>query len=270
MTSFPKILYKYRDWENKNHRNILFKSQIFFSSPRHFNDPFDCKIPLQYDKFDKKDWEEKIRHYVKEDHPNYSEIEVERQVDYLLSISDINDDEYVKKHIEKELEMVDKNFGIFSLSVPRDNILMWSHYSNCHTGFCMGFDMEGLKNYLNSISNNNLFFNIEKVIYQDNYPIIIPRGYDSDVYYKERFLYKSKFWEYEQEYRILSYLDGANKVYEIPASCFRYLFLGSKMELKNRLLLVNHVRENLPHVLIFDSKVSKTKFELEFTNIYAS
>ena len=31
------------------------------------------------------------------------------------------------------------NFGAFSMSQLKDNILMWSHYANQHKGFCIEF-----------------------------------------------------------------------------------------------------------------------------------
>ena len=46
---FPPKLYKYRDWDNKNHRKIL-NGELYFSSPLNFNDPFDCNISIAFEK----------------------------------------------------------------------------------------------------------------------------------------------------------------------------------------------------------------------------
>ena len=43
------ILYKYRDWQNKHHKTLLTDCELWFSSCKHFNDPFDCKIITQYE-----------------------------------------------------------------------------------------------------------------------------------------------------------------------------------------------------------------------------
>ena len=45
----PEILYKYRDWRNKYHRNIITKQEIYFPKPSEFNDPFDGNIPVRWD-----------------------------------------------------------------------------------------------------------------------------------------------------------------------------------------------------------------------------
>ena len=44
----PKIIYKYRDWTDENHKKTILESQVFLASPGSFNDPFDCRIPENY------------------------------------------------------------------------------------------------------------------------------------------------------------------------------------------------------------------------------
>ena len=41
----PKILYKYRDWNDEFSKRSIENLEVFFPSPRRFNDPFDCAIP---------------------------------------------------------------------------------------------------------------------------------------------------------------------------------------------------------------------------------
>src|SRR5690606_27455610 len=38
-------IYKYRNFTDNNHKNVLLKNELYLSSPNSFNDPFDCKIP---------------------------------------------------------------------------------------------------------------------------------------------------------------------------------------------------------------------------------
>lgn len=40
----PRVLYKYRDRKNRYHRRIIRNNEIYFASPKDFNDPFDCRI----------------------------------------------------------------------------------------------------------------------------------------------------------------------------------------------------------------------------------
>lgn len=47
----PPILYKYRNWSNDYHKNLLIKNEIFMSPPNMLNDPFDCRIYTDYIKY---------------------------------------------------------------------------------------------------------------------------------------------------------------------------------------------------------------------------
>ena len=48
----PTILYKYRDWGNPYNKKLLTDNEVYFASPREFNDPLDCAIPFRYDEKD--------------------------------------------------------------------------------------------------------------------------------------------------------------------------------------------------------------------------
>jgi len=43
----PTTLCKYRYWSDKYHKRIITESELFFSSPKHFNDPYDCGLPFR-------------------------------------------------------------------------------------------------------------------------------------------------------------------------------------------------------------------------------
>ena len=59
--NYPKIIYKYRSWDNELHRNILLKNEVYMSPPKDFNDPFDCRIPKNHYLIDTP---EKIEKYI--------------------------------------------------------------------------------------------------------------------------------------------------------------------------------------------------------------
>ena len=73
-----------------------------------------------------------------------------------------------------------------------DNFLMWSHYSNSHKGFCVGYNEEDIR----GIDGCNL----HKVKYQRGLPVI---GDISRLSQKDVFFTKGDIWEYEEEYRAL-------------------------------------------------------------------
>lgn len=44
----PKILYKYRDWNNRWDKDIILSNKIYFASPASFEDELDCNVPESF------------------------------------------------------------------------------------------------------------------------------------------------------------------------------------------------------------------------------
>lgn len=44
----PSILYKYRNWKDDYHKGLLTHNEIYFASPKDFNDPYDCRITERF------------------------------------------------------------------------------------------------------------------------------------------------------------------------------------------------------------------------------
>lgn len=101
----------------------------------------------------------------------------------------------------ENLLSVNKKIGIYSLSKSYLDELLWAHYSNSHKGFCIEYDLDIL---LSSFKTEKVY--PFPVIYGNNPPEIsladIPVKNDSIIY--KMTAYKSKRWEYEQEYRIIT------------------------------------------------------------------
>ena len=96
-----------------------------------------------------------------------------------------------------------------SLTTHNDNLLMWSHYSDSHKGFCIEY---------NNMKNSHDEFDMQKVSYQENIPKINTRNVvdnpnlsDSDNIVElhiiikkfiEAYYIKSQDWKYENEWRL--------------------------------------------------------------------
>jgi len=131
----------------------------------------------------------------KEIHKRGKEINQE----YLKKIADhfLSDDNY----IEETMELLKKTIpnSVCCFSEIYDNILMWSHYSEKHKGFCLIFNLENDINYWEKL------FPVE---YHQEYPILDNIEELSD----KALLRKSSAWSYEAEWRILNMRVGKNKV----------------------------------------------------------
>lgn len=196
----PEIVYKYRDWDNSFHKNILIYNELYLPAPKEFNDPFDCKIPRNFHALTPVEIEN-----FKDDLAikNFSRSEEDGR-DFKKILEDLdkrieNIDEFQENYNEFYFAQMNKYYGILSMSKIWNGILLWSHYANNHKGFCVGFNEEKLR-------NAGQFCRSSIVSYK-SFPIIKPVIKETD---EERFnriqtqtTTKSKDWDCEEEYRFI-------------------------------------------------------------------
>lgn len=93
--------------------------------------------------------------------------------------------------------------GIYSLSRTFNDQLLWSHYGNSHTGFCIEYELNNLLD--NHVHENRYSF---PVLYNLNPSEIdlkdVSSASKNNVLIQKAFGCKSKKWEYEKEYRIVN------------------------------------------------------------------
>ncbi|TSA38876.1 MAG: DUF2971 domain-containing protein [Porphyromonadaceae bacterium] len=193
-TGIPKTLYKYRDWNNKNHRRLISHQEIYFPRPSDFNDPFDGNIPVRWDLMTYGQCLEKNLEIINIVHKDKDQRQVREYAKKMTDEKTLWHPDKLAKERPEQLEKWNSIIGLFSLSAIPDNILMWSHYSSNHTGFVVGFDSE-------SLCNDYDFDYLEPVNYQIEYPTISGLEEITDQFHK-KFFFKSQLWEYEQEWRI--------------------------------------------------------------------
>lgn len=204
----PKIIYKYRDWKSENHKKTLTNNELYLSSPSYFNDPFDCRIPEDFSCLDNLD---EIKKYAKKfvfDNSDFLLSEgVDLEKEYYEVINDINNDcdNFQKNYIKRQFEIQDIYFGVLSMSIIWDSILMWSHYSDFHKGVCYGFNYDKLNKHKNFDKNGYVIYNKS-----DFYPRINPNYNITIKLFLETF-FKSKEWEYEKEFRLTKLFENEPK-----------------------------------------------------------
>lgn len=108
---------------------------------------------------------------------------------------------YSNRDVKSYMELSDRwnrnMVEILSLTYHYKNLLMWSHYAKNHKGYCIEFEVE---------DPSKIF----KVQYLEKMPegITEPLYFAQDIEKRKEickyFLYKSKVWEYENEYRVIN------------------------------------------------------------------
>ena len=262
-----KYLYKYRSWSDPLHRRIITDREIWFASPRWFNDPFDSSIHMRYDESSR----EQIRRHYKVYFKNYGTDEektnfeqmADKEANHLINMSD---DEY-EIFMSTLQRKYDASTGIFTTSSKQDDILMWSHYSDSHKGFCVELDRKNLigctENYY---QQTGLAIKLFKVKYEDDYPKLLGLpGMDSAEWMK-RYVIKSLKWEDESEYRLMN-LKTTDFPVQLNASVITKVILGCQMSDNDQEEIIHELLKQGGGIALEKAVKSKDKFGLEFVPV---
>ena len=241
MKSNPKIVYKYRNWKEPNHKRILFENELYLSSPKDFTDPVDCRINQNFSLLTTKEEDEYITELAIQGFPDAER----RGVDYNKVIRDFEERFSNKPEFQRFADTIlyshqDKNYAIFSCSTRWNSILMWSHYAAFHTGICIGFRYQKL-------FDSQLFGKGGSVIYQTDYPKIKPRPAKKNQQLMiDSFIEthtKAKEWHYEREYRFMrtspKELTKEERIVHIEDNFFAEVILGISISDNDKIEIID-------------------------------
>jgi len=242
--NLPKLIYKYRDWEKRNHKTIITKRNVYMASPRSFEDPLDCKIPIRYDLLKEKEIFEMYVFFSKMNHPNWNRQRHRIDAKKWTKISPIKNKETLEKFQKDYFESFFDQFGVLSLTANPSNEEMWLKYSNQHKGFCVGFNTEIMFESLRGGGEVN---------YYDELPIIYPEPKHSIIIQHQLQAFsKLKKWQFEEEYRThlfhSSRLTEEQRTITLPKEAYNKIILGKEMPRELKLDLINSIPDNLKHI----------------------
>lgn len=226
----PKYLFKY--YRNNNFAlEGLQNNSIYFAPIRSFNDPFENTFRID-SSFSS------VGHYKLMDG---RKIKNEKQHKKLMN-------EILTTYKTQSLS----KFGIACFSILPTNYLMWSHYSENHKGFCLGFD---------TTQDMSFFKEAEKVSYCEMLPNVDFNKDELSSQFVEIIYSKSLEWNYEQEYRIVSGNFGSRKFNE-DSLC--YVIFGCKMLKKDKEKLAKYVQSKYKKVEIIDSFLHPNEYKIAY------
>jgi hypothetical protein len=217
-----EYLYKYRPLYKGNKRSyefnehtlsILQKGELYFSTPKEFNDPFDCLFPILPYEITEKQVSDSINSKAPESREKRKQLKafikksydgnIKKYVDYFNTL--IKEDPRFLYELNRDQS--DK-FEICCFSKNYKNILMWSHYADSHKGICIG-----IKTIYEDNSNLIEFQKVkdidkikaESVIYNLDNKKIPPVNYQNltKELLEQSLITKSLHWKYEEEYRTI-------------------------------------------------------------------
>jgi hypothetical protein len=256
----PPKLYKYQSYNEYSFSNLR-KGCLWFSKPKDFNDPFDCDINFEIVDVTQENLNLHFAHMREsaQDKTGFDKVYLDGgKVNEIFA-------ENVKKFALKATDQAKTqwaNIGVTCLSEKSDDILMWSHYSYGHQGFCLEFDTS--YSPFTEIGKDNLI----KVHYSDSYPPLSLLDMHNRLPPLPRNLLatKSTHWSYEAEWRLFLTLGGFEYPYDKPA--LTGIYFGCKMK-ENDKVTIASILAGSP-TLLHQMQKSKDKFKIISNEIYSA
>ena len=158
------------------------------------------------------------------------------------------------------MEALNRFFGVGCLTTSPKNRLMWSHYAECHRGFCIEYDF-------NEVKDKILPF---PIVYSSDRPqipwdLFFNSSAERDVYLRAQYaiglLTKDKAWQYENEWRVL--LPATNPP-ELPVP-ITGVYLGACIDPMNKEKILKIANEN--HIPVKQMTIDREKYELHIEEL---
>jgi len=246
----PSKLYKYESFSTQSLANLK-NGDIYFSLPNQFNDPFDCSLPINLDLSLKSVNSFRERFIERGGLP-------ENGVQQLIAMSN---GELLKMLHKVAYESIGKSLagkGVSCFTNSFDNLLMWSHYGEKHTGFCLEFD-----------SSYEPFNKAKKVKYVDDFPKLNAEEVIIDVNYEpilELLHTKANPWKYENEWRCIHAESPTPFTY--PQESLIGVYFGAEMDLASIEIICLILQGQNSNIRFWRGNKCLDKFGIEFKEFF--
>jgi len=236
--AIPSILYYYLP-VSEILMKMLTNPYIWFSDPKFFNDPFE--LPDVFEKSWKPAEEWKDFEYAYKTLSNKLDIlkGFKSAQDAFIALK-FKKQDILEKVLSLKINSLEKtvnNSRLACFSRYFDNILMWSHYSNKHTGVVIGYNYQSVQDCGGKIAGSDVDYRIHpNKLRTGEYAGEIHEILESE-YSTRKLFTKHPSWAYEQEYRLLTTESNGGR-FSIPKKCICELYLGCNIDedIKNALL----------------------------------
>ena len=246
-----EVLYKYG--RLNEHSEALFSSPtIWFSPPAQLNDPFECRPWFTFE-----GTQEQIvgvlTRFLRRQNPHLTpENATAHAVGIFLEGRHRDPDTWNRLRHDVG-ETLGHRIGLYCLSKRPDSILMWSHYSQDHRGFCLEFE---------ATDSTPVFGGAQEVRYAADFPVVDFFNTPHDTQVDLIFLTKYEGWRYEEEWRIIDH-DRGPGLHEYPVEFLKGVIFGLRMPAADRAKIRAWVQRRGHAVKFFEAVQDDRQFKIE-------
>lgn len=291
---FKNSVFRYRSY-NTDTLNAFQNDRLYFSTPKHFNDPFDAVIHVNDELL-----LASIFRDLDEGMPSYLNAKLNDPASYInaankdLILTFTQDPKCratVLADILKTITTVEESLLTNSKTICFAeeflSTLMWSHYADYHKGFVLAYQKDSFKTATSHSAQDAVVpatLKLGKIRYQTHmcdygeffyqYLPEISRGTPPALYSRfltEMLFNKTKEWEYEKEWRLCSIPSDFEKPDPVHYLSIRpwAIFLGAKMPAKQKWQLYNVAKKKDIAVFEIWANNLSPEFKLNFQAVNA-
>jgi hypothetical protein len=291
-------LFKYVNFDRVD---IISKGKIRFTQALAWNDPFEFQ-PFYEDHIDKDGWKQLSQ---------FGKIVAHHKKTGVWLETEIKDYESERKRIIKDdiFQYINNSLVCLSLTQDKENLLMWSHYADDHKGFVIEYDTnheffndkskclfsveyDKVRPEVKTLEFGSLIIELTKTL-KDEEQLTEDQLKQISILFK-----KSKDWEYEEEWRLLTTKNKADNyddikdnrgvfvlgnespinstyksnyiaLFEMPPSCIKSIYCGMRMPIEDirRLFFLRENNLILSHINLFQAEMDDKEFKLNFNEL---
>lgn len=244
-------LYKYRSYSDQA-LQMLENNQVFLAAPVSFNDPFDCAIrPV----IDVEDGDELIELTAKRfEFFGFDKEETKSRLKAFSGAKSEHIRVICRKFREIEIHTNLNGLGVLSLSEINDHPLMWAHYANRHTGFCIEYKR----------TPTNDLADAKPVNYSPEYPIVNLFKMNPHQQSELSVFTKDIHWGYEKEWRRV--ISEPNTIKEHHPTMMSAIIFGARMKHNHKTWIRSKVA-NKPHIMFYQASLKDGEYGIEINPV---
>ncbi|MFK8036696.1 MAG: DUF2971 domain-containing protein [Crocinitomicaceae bacterium] len=246
-------IYKYQSF-NINSLSSIINSELWFSLPRDFNDPLDCTINLKVVNFPDEHNSKSFYQAMQNEFPDTS---LESKISAFKKDKTIFEEDY-KRFFNL---MSKKSIGIACFSKFSSHPLMWAHYTDGHSGFCLGFNREKLEKSF----GKNVIYDVDYPVKRR--PISVDANPENNMQIEFNpipvFTSKYNFWRYEKEVRAILDFSSEKKsqLVKYNSEALTEVIFGIKMPEKEKMLLIKTIGNK--NINFFNARINEATGKIE-------
>jgi hypothetical protein len=270
-SNFPKALYRYRSLRRlAKTLEELRDGYVFLNKPAVFNDPFDSALSISWEEARKQAMEAILPRYgldpkvvesIEEKQKELEQQAFESLIRGVLLLS------YGASASQDLFSLFREKVGVSCFACNPNSVVMWSHYADQHTGICVEFSGSSI------LSSARFLELVHPVRYTDNLLDVFRLSWLSSTELHEvRFdvlpilaaCHKSKDWEYEGEWRLVSLDPSTGPKFSLGSCGIKpsRIILGARIDPADQ-VAIEELAQRIS-VPVIHARLAKDRFEIEF------